>query len=107
MRVARTPPVPDDHPLIGTWITAEEDSDVAFVFRAPGSEFHVTGFCRSDGEPLSFAARFPSTDTYTKNVFRVRPDGKADLELTVREIWKKKDVEPGSPSEAWRRAESS
>jgi hypothetical protein len=105
--------IPNDHPLIGTWITSEEDSDTAFVFSAPNNHFHVSGFCRStgegfeitevkwDGDALSFVARFPSTDTMTKNVFRVRSDGTADLELTTYEIWKKKDVKPGDAPEAW------
>ena len=107
---------PIDHRLIGTWITSEEDSDTAFVFFAANNEIHVSGFCRSngeefeitevkwDGEALSFVARFPSTDTTTKNIFRVRPDGRADLELTAYEIWKKKDVKPGDTPEAWQPA---
>ena len=103
-----------NHPLIGTWITSDEDTDTAFVFSAANNGFRVSGFCRSsgeefeitevkwDGEALSFVARFPPTDTITKNIFRVRPDGTANLELTTYENWKKKDVQPGEIPEAWK-----
>jgi hypothetical protein len=102
------------HALIGTWITDQEDSNAAFTISLENNKFHVTGFCRSDGEEfeitqvkwdgetLTFRARFPSTNTITKNVFRMRSDGRADLELTTYEIWKKKDVKPGEMPEAWR-----
>jgi hypothetical protein len=107
--------VSSDHPLVGTWITDEEDSNAAFTISAKSGEFCVSGFCRSDGEKfeitqvewdgetLRFVARMPSTDTSMKNAFRLRPDGKADLELTIYEVWKKKDVTPGETPEAWRR----
>lgn len=106
---------PADRALIGTWITNEEDSNAAFTFSSENDEFHVSGFCRSDGErfeithvkwdgeALSFFARMPSTGTITKNVFRLRPDGKLDLELTTHEVWKKKDVKPGGIPETWLR----
>jgi hypothetical protein len=112
--MAQMSSIPVDHPLIGAWITSEEDSDVAFVFSVENSHVQVSGFCRSDGEEfeitevtwdgeaLSFVARMPSTDTRTKNIFRARPDGMADLELTTYEVWKKKDVKPGESPEAWR-----
>ncbi len=105
---------PADHPLIGTWITDEEDSDTAFRFSLENNKLRVSGFCRSSGEEfeithvkwdgmaLSFIARFPATDTVTKNLFRMRPDGRGDLELTNYEVWKKKDVTPGEIPEAWR-----
>jgi hypothetical protein len=113
VRVKKTNSVLADHPLIGTWITEEEDSDVAFLVGVANNQFQVSGFCRSDGEKfeitqvewdgeaLSFVARMPSTDTTTKSIFRIRPDGMADLELTLYEIWKKKDVKPGNAPEAW------
>jgi hypothetical protein len=44
----------------------------------------------------------PSTSYTTKLLFRIRPDGKADLELTLYEVWKKKDVKPGELPEAWK-----
>jgi hypothetical protein len=102
------------HPLIGTWISEDEDSDVAFVVSVAEDNFLVSGFSRSsslpleisdvvwDGKALSFLARYPPTNTITRNVFRVRPDGTADLELTLREIWIKKDVTLGQPPEMWR-----
>jgi hypothetical protein len=82
------PSIAADHPLIGTWIADEEDSNVAFTFSVKNDAFHVSGFCRSDGEKfevsqvkwdgkaLSFIARMPSTDTVTNNVFRLRPDSR-------------------------------
>lgn len=103
-----------NHPLIGTWVTAEEDSNVAFTFSLKNNKFGVTGLCRSDGEEfeitrvrwdgraLSFIARMPSTDTITKNVFRIRPDGTAELDLTTHEVWKKKDVKRGEVPDALR-----
>jgi hypothetical protein len=112
---AKAPAIPVNKALLGTWITAEEDSDAAFTFSTKNKRFHVTGFCRSDGEAfeitqvkwdgkaLSFVARMPSTNNVTKNVFRIRSDGRSDLELTTYDIWKKKDVKPGEIPEAWRR----
>jgi hypothetical protein len=103
-----------NHPLLGTWITEDEDSDVAFVISTVDDTFHVSGFSRSsavpfevfdvvwDGEALSFTARFPPTNTVTQNVFRARSNGVADLELTVHEVWIKKEVKPGDLPEAWR-----
>lgn len=103
-----------DHPLIGTWVTSDEDSDAAFTFSVADGEFCVSGFCQSDGEEfeisgvnwdgvaLTFNAIMPSTGFATKNVFSIRPDGKLDLELTTREVWKKKHVKPGQLPRAWR-----
>ena len=103
-----------NHSLNGTWVTEDEDSNVAFSFSVKDKKPEVSGYCRSsgeafeisrvewDGKRLSFVARFPSTDTVTKNVFRVRPDGRLDLELTTFEIWKRKDVKPGEIPEAWK-----
>jgi hypothetical protein len=55
-----------------------------------------------DGKALSFIARMPSTNNVTKNVFRIRSDGKLDHELTTYDTWKKKNVKPGEIPEAWR-----
>ena len=113
--LAKTKPrIPSDHPLVGTWITDAEDSDAAFTVSVKNNKFCVSGICRSDGEAfkitharwdgkaLSFTARMPSTDTRTENVFRLRRDGGADLELTTYEVWKKKEVKRGELPEAWR-----
>lgn len=102
-----------DHPLVGTWITESEDSDVAFTISVRDGAFAVEGFCRIDGEAfeiselewdgaaLTFRARMPSTDTVTKNRFRIRADGGADLECTSYEIWKKQDVPIGERPRGW------
>ena len=112
---AKLSQIPPDRALVGTWITTDEDSNAAFTFAVVGNRFRVSGFCRSDGEKfkitqvkwdgqaLSFTARMPSTGWVTKNVFRVRRDGRLDLEVTTYDVWKKKDVKPGEPPEAWRR----
>jgi hypothetical protein len=93
---------PENHPFVGVWVTGGEDSDVTFEISANGDSFHVVGVCISDGEVfeienlasgenwLSFDAKMPSTGWRSKNVFRLRDDGKADLELTIYEVWKKK-----------------
>ena len=112
---AKTTGIPIRKALLGTWITAEEDSDAAFTVSVKDKRYRVTGFCRSggeafeisgvkwDGKALSFVARMPSTNNVTKNVFRIRPDGKPDLALTTYDVWKKKNVKPGEIPEAWRR----
>lgn len=91
------------HAFLGEWVTEGEDSDVSFEISASGDSFHVTGVCISDGEEfeihnfssgdkwLSFDAIMPSTGWRSKNVFKLRADGKADLELTIYEVWKKKE----------------
>jgi hypothetical protein len=114
-RGPKPPSVSADHPLIGTWVTDQDDSDAAITFSAKGDTLRVSGFCISDreefeitkvkwdGKILSFTARMPSTETITKNVFRVRQDGKLTLELTTYEVWKKKRAAVATPA-AWRRA---
>ena len=103
-----------DHPLIGTWIAEDEDSDVAISIEVNQGLFSVSAFCRSDGEyfkvsnvvwdrtSLSFEALMPSTKTKSINKFTMRPDGNVDLELTIFEVWKKKNVKPGEIPEAWK-----
>jgi hypothetical protein len=98
--------IPHDHLLVGTWIAQDDDSNAAFTFSVADETFRVSGFCRSDGEAfeitdvawddetLSFTARMPSTNTITKNAFRVRPDGTCDLELTTREVGRRKTSSP-------------
>lgn len=94
------------HPLVGTWVTEDEDSDAAFLVKVAKGRFVVGGFCRSTGErfkiteqtwadhALAFTALLPSTQCRSRNVLRLRPDGKAELELTLWEVWKKKDLKP-------------
>jgi hypothetical protein len=102
-----------DHPLVGTWVTNDEDSDAAFTFAVADGELRVSGFCQSDGEEfeikgvnwngtaLTFTATMPSTGFVIKNVFSIRPDGKLDLELTTYEVWKKQSVKPGEIPRGW------
>jgi len=113
---AKTSASPVNKALFGTWITTEEDSNVAFKFSMRNKSHRVTGFCRSDGEEfeitrvrwngtaLSFIARMPSTNNVTKNVFRIRSNGKLEHELTTYDVWKRKNVKPGKIPEAWQRA---
>jgi len=103
-RASQFPSTRAEHALIGTWVTGEETSDAAFVFSERNKRLHVSGFCISDreefkitevkwdGKALSFTARMPSTDATTKNVCRIRRDGKLTLALTTYEVWKKKAV---------------
>ncbi len=42
--------ISNTHPLVGTWITDEEDSDAAFVIKVSRGHFVVTGFSQSTGE---------------------------------------------------------
>lgn len=93
---------PAQHGLIGVWVTEDEDSDASFEISSRGEGFHVAGVSVSDGEAfeirnlawgdnwLSFDALMPSTGCRSKNVFRLREDGKTELELTIYEVWKKR-----------------
>ena len=106
--------MPKDHPLVGTWITDDEDSNVAVVIKSKGGTPHVDCFTRSDGEfhritdmswngeSLVFHSTVPSNGWKTKHVFRAAPDGTADVAFTWYEVWKKKKVKPGELPEAWR-----
>ena len=42
--------ISNTHPLVGTWITDEEDLDAAFVIKVSRGHFVVTGFSQSTGE---------------------------------------------------------
>jgi hypothetical protein len=109
--------IQNDHPLIGTWITCDEDSDAAFVISVVEGQFSVSGFARCDaeafqisdlvwdGNALHFSSLMPSTGFKSKHVFRAQPDGSAEVEFTWWEPWKKKDVKPGDIPEAWQTAE--
>lgn len=105
--------VQKDHPLVGTWITEDEDSNLAFVIEVRRGRLHVSSFTRSDGEvhrirnlkwdgkALSFDSVVPSNGWRTKVVFRTGPNHSAKVEFTLFEVWKKKDVKPGELPEAW------
>ena len=104
-----------DHPLVGTWITDDEDSNVAVVIEVRRGRFRVSSFTRSDGEfhkithlkwngkTLSFDSTVPSNGWRTKHVFSAGPHGFANVEFTWFELWKEKDVKPGEVPEAWRK----
>ena len=47
---SKTPSISVNKALLGTWITDEEDSSVAFAFSTKNNGYLVNGFCRSDGE---------------------------------------------------------
>jgi len=107
--------MPEDHPLVGKWITEDEDSDVAVVISVHDGLPRVECFIRSDGEfyditnlswdgkRLEFEGLVPSNGWRTRHVFSVGEDGTADVEFTWFEVWKKKnDVKPGELPEAWR-----
>lgn len=91
-----------DEALVGTWTTEDEDSNAEFSFVIEKGTFQVSGVDLSDGEnfqveeivwdgeALSFTAVMLSTGFVSRNVFRAQPDGKAELELTLYEIWKKR-----------------
>lgn len=93
---------PPDEALAGIWTTENEDSNAEFSFVIEKGAFQVSGLDLSDGEKfqieevvwdgnaLSFTATMPSTGFVSQNVFRVQPDGKAELELTIYETWKKR-----------------
>ena len=97
--------VEDSNPLVGTWVTNDEDSDVAIEVNVKDGEFRVSAFCISDDEPftirnltwdgsvLRFEAVMPSTSWKTVNSLKLRSDGRVDFELTLFEIWKKKDAQ--------------
>jgi hypothetical protein len=107
------PEISKEHPLVGTWITEDEDSDSAYVVKFTRGRFVVSGFCRSDGErfritqtrwdgfSLSFNALMPSTKWKSRHVFRLMKNGCVEHEITIWEIWKKKDVKPRQLPEAW------
>jgi hypothetical protein len=106
--------MPENHPLVGTWITENEDSNVAVVIKSDGGPPQVECFTRSDGgfhditdllwdgESLEFHSTVPSNGWKTKHVFRAAPDGTAHVEFTWYEVWKQSDAKPGQLPEAWR-----
>jgi hypothetical protein len=87
-----------DHPLVGTWEAEQEDSRAVFVVAVHDGQFVVTGldemdgeaFRISDGESLQFASLMPSTGHRARHAFRTRRGGRADHELTLHEVWKKR-----------------
>ena len=106
--------MPDDHPLVGTWITEDEDSNMAVVIGVKNGQPEIACFTRSDGEfhgicdvrwngeSLHFDSVVLSNGWRSHHVFRAAADGTANVEFTWYEVWKKKDVKPGELPEAWR-----
>jgi hypothetical protein len=106
--------VQKDHPLVGTWITDDEDSNLAITIEIKKGNFKVSSFVRStgeflkiskllwDGKALSFSSLVPSNGWRTRVVFRAARDASAHVEFTDYEVWKKKDVKPGEIPEAWK-----
>jgi hypothetical protein len=91
------------HPLVGTWVTDEEDSRAEFTISMSAGGFAVTGHDISDGEAfvisniswngevLRFDSLMPSTQYAARHAVRMAPDGKTmEHEFTLMEIWRRK-----------------
>jgi hypothetical protein len=87
-----------DHPLIGTWVVADDSSSIEFQIRpAPrgfevlasdsndGEKFVVSNV-RWDGRALRFELLVPSNGTRAEHCFRARPDGSIEDRFTARYI---------------------
>lgn len=85
-----------DHPLVGTWVVAGDDSSIEFRVKAvrggfavaaadscDGEKFIVSDV-RWDGEVLRFAVLVPSNETRAEHCFRVRRDGSIEDRFTAQ-----------------------
>jgi hypothetical protein len=93
-----------NHPLIGTWITEEEDSSAEITIAFETGHFRVTGYGSMskekfiienlswDGKKLKFTSRIPSSNDAVKHMLMLLPDLKVDHELTFCDAWKRKDT---------------
>lgn len=91
----------DNHPLIGTWITWEEDSDLEIIIELNEGQIGVTSYdvsqkkkilisdLRYERDKLSFHSHI-SPEFTIRHVIKLRPDYNIDHELTKHEIWKRK-----------------
>ncbi|MBU2709163.1 hypothetical protein KCM76_24420 [Zooshikella marina] len=95
--------IQSNHPLIGTWITENDDSAVEFTIYPEGSTLQVKGRDRMDGESfviteiefsnaqLSFRSTMPSTGHTVVNRMKSVSKGLVDFEYTIKETWVKVD----------------
>ena len=96
--------IESNHPLVGTWITENEDSDVEIKVDVSEGYFKISAICISDGEKfevydinwhentLTFLTVMPSTKTKSTCTLSIRENGNADFSLTTYEVWKKKNL---------------
>ena len=79
-----------DHPLVGSWVVANDGSSIQFDIAATGSGFAVAAFDTDDGEryvvdavrwdgrALCFNLFVPSNGTRLSHRMKVRPGGVID-----------------------------
>jgi hypothetical protein len=92
-----------NHPLAGTWVSAEGDSAAEFTIVPTATGFAVSGRDQNDGEQfvisqvswdgrvLRFCSLMPSTGYHARHVLHVLPgDNSVEHELTLFERWQRK-----------------
>lgn len=84
-----------DHPLVGTWVVANELSSIEFRIRATPRGFRVNASDSNDGEQfvvsdtrwaagvLRFRVFVPSSKTQAEHTFRLRRDGTIEDRFTA------------------------
>ena len=99
------------HPLVGTWVSDEGDSFAEFTILPAPEGFSVTGVDRSDGERfqisdiswdgkhLRFTSVMPSTGYGAKHVLTLTSRDLIEHELTIFEVWKRKEQSSESRSD--------
>ncbi len=87
-----------DHPLIGTWVVADDLSNIEFQIKPKRGGFAVSavdGFdgeqflvseVHWDGQALRFTVLVPSNGTRAEHCVRVRRDGSLEDRFTARYI---------------------
>lgn len=87
-----------DHPLIGTWVVADDSSSIEFQIRPKRQGFEVAASDSFDGEEfvvsevhwdgraLRFELLVPSNGTRAEHCFRARADGSIEDRFTARYI---------------------
>lgn len=87
-----------DHPLVGTWVVADEMSSIEFRiepirggFRVSASDSYdgeefVVSDTKWDGKALHFALLVPSNGTRAEHRIRVRSDGTLEDRFTAHYV---------------------
>lgn len=87
--------------MAGRWMTEDEDSDVEITIEFEAGVPNVSAHCRSDGERLdvvgiqmegevlSFETIVPSSGYRVRNRMRFLNPDTCEMELTLREKWKR------------------